>query len=143
MPQKYLSAIIFVIVGIIIAIIITASLGDSPSTDWQAPTSGPDTSVRPTTGPDGKPLTTTPTSPAAAAYTLADVARHATATDCWAAVNGGVYDLTAWIAEHPGGREAIIGLCGKDGSAAFNRQHGGKQGPANELATFKIGTLNP
>jgi cytochrome b involved in lipid metabolism len=56
-------------------------------------------------------------------------------------VNGGVYDLTSWIGQHPGGSKAILGICGKDGSAAFNEQHSSQRRPANELAGFKIGVL--
>jgi cytochrome b involved in lipid metabolism len=52
-----------------------------------------------------------------------------------------VYDLTAWISKHPGGERAILSICGKDGSAAFNDQHGGQRRPANELSGFKIGTI--
>jgi hypothetical protein len=58
-----------------------------------------------------------------------------------APINGGVYDLTAWISKHPGGERAILSICGKDGSAAFNDQHGGQRRPANELSGFKIGTI--
>ncbi len=75
------------------------------------------------------------------AYSLADVAAHNNKTDCWTAINGNVYDVTAWISKHPGGSDAIIYLCGKDGTAAFAGQHGDKRRPANELAGFKIGTL--
>ncbi|MBL0005495.1 MAG: cytochrome b5 domain-containing protein [Actinomycetales bacterium] len=60
---------------------------------------------------------------------------------CWAAVSGSVYDLTAWIGEHPGGRDRIIGLCGTDATAAFAAQHRGQGEPAEELTRFKIGTL--
>ena len=74
-------------------------------------------------------------------YTLAQVAAHATAASCWSVINGGVYDLTKWIPQHPGGQQAILGLCGHDGSAAFNQQHGGMQQQATVLATFKIGVL--
>lgn len=74
-------------------------------------------------------------------YTLTQVAQHSSQSSCWSAVNGGVYDLTNWINAHPGGPEAILSICGKDGSAAFNAQHGGQARPANELATFKIGIL--
>jgi len=74
-------------------------------------------------------------------YSLTDVAMHATASDCWAIINGGVYDLTSWIPRHPGGEGAIEGLCGKDGSAAFNAQHGGAAQQAAILATMKIGVL--
>lgn len=74
-------------------------------------------------------------------YSLADVAKHGTESDCWAAINGGVYNLTTWIPRHPGGKQAIIGLCGKDGSAAFNDQHGSGAQQQAILATFKVGTL--
>lgn len=75
-------------------------------------------------------------------YTLADVATHSTQSSCWTAINGTVYDVTNWISQHPGGAEAILGLCGKDGSDAFNGKHGGQARPAAELATFLIGTLS-
>lgn len=74
-------------------------------------------------------------------FTLAQVATHRDATSCWSAVNGGVYDLTSWISGHPGGADEILGICGKDGSADFNDQHGDKAKIEKLLATFKIGTL--
>lgn len=75
-------------------------------------------------------------------YTLATVAIHNSASSCWAAINGNVYDLTDWISQHPGGPEHILGICGTDGSAAFNTQHGGERDPAQELKNFYIGTLS-
>ncbi|KND47668.1 MAG: hypothetical protein AB201_01900 [Parcubacteria bacterium C7867-006] len=74
-------------------------------------------------------------------YTLAQVALHNKSSDCWSAVSGGVYNLTSWISQHPGGASAIIGLCGIDGTAGFTAQHGGQGNPAKELASFKIGVL--
>ena len=74
-------------------------------------------------------------------YTLADVATHKTASDCWTTVNGSVYNVTSWIKQHPGGSQTIISMCGIDGSGAFDGQHGGQKRPTNELVTFKIGTL--
>ena len=75
-------------------------------------------------------------------YTIADVAVHNSKTDCWSAINGSVYNLTPWVGKHPGGQQAIAGICGKDGSDAFNGKHGGQARPTTELAGFKIGTLN-
>lgn len=74
-------------------------------------------------------------------YTIAQVATHNNNSSCWSAINGGVYDLTSWISRHPGGEQAILSLCGTDGSAAFNEEHGGQRRPTSELASFKIGTL--
>jgi uncharacterized membrane protein len=79
------------------------------------------------------------TSKVAGTYTLADLQKHASAASCWSAINGNVYDLTKWINRHPGGPDVIKGLCGRDGSAGFNGQHGGQSRPASELAAFKIG----
>ncbi|HEU0080917.1 MAG TPA: cytochrome b5-like heme/steroid binding domain-containing protein [Candidatus Paceibacterota bacterium] len=75
-------------------------------------------------------------------YTLAEVAAHKDAASCWTVVSGGVYDVTRWIGQHPGGREAILSLCGKDGTSAFLGQHDGERRPAAELATFKIGSVS-
>jgi len=89
---------------------------------------------------------TKPSNPSAASnapksYTLAQVAQHNSSSSCWSAINGKVYDLTSWIGQHPGGQQAILIICGKDGSSAFNDQHGGQSRPVNELAGFAIGAL--
>lgn len=73
--------------------------------------------------------------------TAAQVAEHKTRSSCWSSINGNVYDLTSWIPKHPGGEQAILKLCGTDGTAAFNRQHGGAAKQAAVLMGFKIGTL--
>ena len=101
------------------------------------------TPTTPTTStPTPTKTTTKPaTMPAKTGYTPAQVMQHNSAQSCWSAINGNVYDLTDWINQHPGGPEAILSLCGTDGSAAFNDQHGGQRRPANELAGFLIGPL--
>ncbi len=82
-----------------------------------------------------------PSSAAPNTFSLADVAKHASAASCWSAVNGSVYDLTSWIDRHPGGRNRILSMCGKDASSAFDAQHGGQRRPESELKAFKIGSL--
>ncbi len=82
-----------------------------------------------------------PATPEVTGHTLAEVAIHNSAQSCWTAIDGNVYDVTSWISRHPGGAQAILSLCGKDGSVAFNGQHGGQRRPASELAGFKIGVL--
>lgn len=74
-------------------------------------------------------------------YTLAEISVHASVSDCWSAINGGVYDLTSWVPRHPGGERAIESICGKDGSAAFNGQHAGGAPQAELLVTMKVGDL--
>lgn len=75
------------------------------------------------------------------AYTLAQVGEHADRSSCWAAIDGSVYDLTSWIANHPGGQDAIVGLCGTDATAKFTAKHAGDARPAQQLATMRIGSL--
>lgn len=87
--------------------------------------------------------TPTPSTPSTGAktYTLADVAQHATESDCWSVVNGKVYDLSSWVSRHPGGSRPIVGMCGKDATANFTRKHGGEARPEAMLALLKIGDL--
>lgn len=85
-------------------------------------------------------LSDTPGVPAGA-ITMAQVAEHNSRTSCWTTIFGSVYDLTAWIPNHPGGEQAILYLCGKDGTTAFNGQHGSNMKAKTVLAGFKIGAL--
>lgn len=73
-------------------------------------------------------------------YTLADVAKHATASDCWMVLNSTkVYNVTAFIPMHPGGT-AMVPYCGKDGTQAFNNVGHSSNAVALE-ATYLIGNL--
>ena len=67
----------------------------------------------------------TPSSPAMSTtpYTAAQVAAHNTADDCWVIIAGVVYDSTAWLADHPGGKKIIMDLAGKDVTKQFNALH--------------------
>jgi flavocytochrome c len=56
-------------------------------------------------------------------FTLADVAKHNKETDCWVAVNGQVLDVTHFLKDHPGGKQAILLFAGKDATAEFNMLH--------------------
>ncbi len=88
------------------------------------------------------PVPTQPTTqPTAGGITLAQIASHNSNASCWSAVNGSVYDLTSWIPNHPGGSQSILSMCGIDGSASYNNQHGGGSKPARILAGFKLGAL--
>lgn len=75
------------------------------------------------------------------AFTLEQISAHKDASSCWTAINGGVYDLTSWIPNHPGGEQTILSLCGIDGSAGYNGQHGNSKKPAKVLGGFKVGVL--
>jgi len=74
-------------------------------------------------------------------YAMTDVQAHAKEDSCWTAIDGSVYDLTEWIARHPGGPEAIVYLCGIDGTEPFTQQHGKSSVAKKSLGLLKIGTL--
>jgi cytochrome b involved in lipid metabolism len=78
---------------------------------------------------------------ATSTFTLAQVAAHGRAADCWSAVSGGVYDLTKWIGKHPGGQAVIKMMCGVDGTAMYEGQHKGSASAGAALAQFKVGTI--
>ena len=75
-------------------------------------------------------------------YSKTTVAKHHTASNCWTIIDGKVYNLTRFVAKHPGGRKRIIRLCGHDGSAAFHGQHSrGGRASTVVLKRYKIGKL--
>lgn len=75
-------------------------------------------------------------------YTMADVAKHSTATDCWSVVQGIVLDLTQWIPQHPGGPGVIEAMCGTDGTTLYNSQHQGSEDAAEVASQFALGRLS-
>jgi len=106
----------------------------SPQVIAPAPKPAP----KPAPTPTPQPI---PEAVIAKSFTLAEVAKHNTENDCWTAVNGMVYDLTSFIAKHPGGRSNIARICGIDGTSVFERQHGGQGSPEKTLAGLEIGVL--
>ena len=79
--------------------------------------------------------------PTPAGFTIAQVAANNERSSCWSAIDGSVYDLTAWINSHPGGAGAILSLCGVDGTNYFKSQHGSQSRPNQRLASFLLGPL--
>lgn len=52
-----------------------------------------------------------------------ELAQHSTTDDCWVAIHGKVFDLTAFANHHPGGTRSIQQLAGTDGTLAFDMAH--------------------
>lgn len=91
--------------------------------------------------PPVTPPANTTSNTTVASYTSTEVAKHSVSSDCWSIVSGGVYNLTSWIAKHPGGQSAIKGMCGVDATSGFLAQHNGDTKAVNTIASYKIGTL--
>merc|ERR1711972_907283 len=78
-------------------------------------------------------------------YTLDEVAKHTSKSDCWVVVNGEVLDVTKFLSEHPGGELAILTFAGKDASEEFNMIHPPDVIPkyAPDAIIGKVGTGAP
>lgn len=78
-------------------------------------------------------------------FTLAAVARHATSADCWMAIGDGVYDLTAYLPEHPSRSGIVEPWCGKEATQAYrtkmkDRAHSPEAD--HLLGQYRIGALD-
>lgn len=88
------------------------------------------------------PSSTTKTS--TTKYTTDQIATHSTKNDCWLIIDGGVYDVSQYLNQHPGGVAQVIPFCGKDATQAF-KTRGGKGTHSESANTIKqeyqIGTV--
>jgi hypothetical protein len=70
---------------------------------------------------------------------VADVASHHLANDCWITMNGVVYDLSAYLPEHPGKKREIETVCGKDGTESWDaKQSGREKGQPHSIKAFQL-----
>ncbi|KAG0177252.1 hypothetical protein DFQ29_005071 [Apophysomyces sp. BC1021] len=53
-------------------------------------------------------------------YTLDDIRQHNTIDDAWTAIQGKVYNMTAYVKFHPGGVKDLMRIAGRDGTKLFN-----------------------
>ncbi len=91
------------------------------------------------------PSKSTPvTQPPEIGYSLDDVGRHSHADDCWMAINGQVYDVSAYLPQHPTFPEIIVPSCGTDATTAFHTKNRGRPHSAaasTRLQQYRIGVL--
>ena len=77
--------------------------------------------------------------------TEAELAAHATADGggggCWIAIDQRVYDITEWLAAHPGGRAVLLSEAGGDATAMFEAAHGDPAGALQSIQHKEIGIL--
>ncbi|KAJ7282975.1 L-mandelate dehydrogenase, partial [Mycena rebaudengoi] len=62
-------------------------------------------------------------SPVERVVDAAELAKHNSATSCWIAIDGIVYDVTDFLGAHPAGKELLLNNSGKDISFLFKTLH--------------------
>lgn len=133
MNKSVIGVLAVVVIAVIAGVFILSSgEGSGPDTTNTSPSTSQETGTSNTSGEATEPTSQT--------YTLDDVAQHGKASDCYTAIDGNVYDLTDYISKHPGGF-GIVELCGIDGTADFERQHGQTPEAKQQLSTLLIGEL--
>ena len=114
----------------LLAVIIISLISITPA---QAASSGGGSAPAP--APAQKPVSTN------LPLTLDEVKKHNSAGDCWSIIDGNVYDLTNWVDSHPGGKERITAICGKDGTSSFLGKHSNSNSAKSQLTRFELGKL--
>jgi sulfite oxidase len=79
-------------------------------------------------------------------YRTPEIQKHKTKeTGIWVTYKDGVYDITKFIPNHPGGRDKIMMAAGQDIEPFWNvyRQHYNSPLPQELLKEMRIGTLHP
>jgi len=66
------------------------------------------------------------------------VSKHNTEKDCWVIINGSVYDVSKFLALHPGGKKILLGVGGTDASKQFSEFH--NISTLQKYERLKIGT---
>merc|ERR1712007_379309 len=56
-------------------------------------------------------------------YSMEEVQKHNSNTDCWVVLHGRVLNVTSFLKEHPGGELAIMTFAGKDATKEFDMIH--------------------
>jgi 4-hydroxysphinganine ceramide fatty acyl 2-hydroxylase len=77
-------------------------------------------------------------------YTSSQVAAHTSSDSCWIIYNNKVYNVSEFLADHPGGDDLILDYAGKDVTAVMKDvlEHEHSEAAYDILADYCIGTLD-
>merc|ERR1711934_707626 len=71
-----------------------------------------------------------------------EIKKHNSEKDCWLVVHGKVYNVTEFLADHPGGKKVLVRASGADASEEFDMLH--KPEVLEKYAKdYQIGVLAP
>ncbi|KAF9890813.1 hypothetical protein FE257_005384 [Aspergillus nanangensis] len=59
-------------------------------------------------------------------YSKEEVAKHTTDGDMWVIIDNGVYDMSPFQDQHPGGKRILLTTAGTDASKKYHKYHSDK-----------------
>lgn len=71
-------------------------------------------------------------------HSRAGVKKHNAENDLWVIVRGKIFDVTSFVADHPGGSWALVNLAGSDASKEFLSNHSDEQSAWRMLMRFYV-----
>jgi 4-hydroxysphinganine ceramide fatty acyl 2-hydroxylase len=76
-------------------------------------------------------------------FTEEDVSKHNTSSSCWITRAGKIYDVTSFLADHPGGDDLIVKYAGKDVEKIMKdaTEHEHSESAYDMMDEFLIGKL--
>lgn len=73
-----------------------------------------------------------------------ELSRHASPQDCWMAIRGSIFDVGAYLPDHPSDEEIVLPWCGKEATEAYTTKNKGRPHSAYAdelLMQYRIGRL--
>jgi cytochrome b involved in lipid metabolism len=67
-----------------------------------------------------------------------EISKHNSEGDCWVIIDKEVYDVTNFLADHPGGAKAVLIYAGRDATEEFDMLHERKVIQKYGIKTGKI-----
>lgn len=74
-------------------------------------------------------------------FTIEEVQKHNTLTDCYIILDKKVYNITDFISKHPGGTLVLLKYAGKDITKIYKQIHGKDSDYTKYLKNYYLGTI--
>ncbi|XP_038875836.1 cytochrome b5-like [Benincasa hispida] len=74
-------------------------------------------------------------------YSFDEVSKHNHHRDCWLIISGYVYDVTAFLPDHPGGEELLLLAVGRDATFDF-KSVGHSELAQEKMKKYRIGKID-
>lgn len=66
-----------------------------------------------------------------------ELSKHKSLDDCWVAIGDAVYDVTGFLAAHPGGAEVLLKAAGTDATKDFDEVH--SRSVLSSVSSLRVG----